>query len=116
MTTWYLQSTGHEPLRITAQLANGFFDHLIGLLNSKSPPPAGHGLLLTTRGALHTFGMRFSIDIVYFDQHLQVLDCRRQIPPWRLITTPRKTRFCLEMMANASQHIQPGLQFTREAS
>ncbi|MDR9455115.1 MAG: DUF192 domain-containing protein [Spiribacter sp.] len=115
MNTWHLHSTGPDEWVITAHIAHGFFAHLIGLLGSHSPPKPGCGLMLTTRSALHTFGMRFPIDIVYFDEQLQVIACRCRVPPWRLVRTPRGTRFCLEMMAGASQRIRPGTRFTRES-
>ena len=31
-----------------------------------------------------TFGMKFSIDLVYLDRHYRVRKIRKNVPPWRL--------------------------------
>ena len=45
---------------------------------------AGEGLWITPCEAVHTFGMRFSIDLVYLDRKLRVKKVRNNVPAWRL--------------------------------
>ncbi len=45
---------------------------------------AGEGLWLCPCEAVHTFWMRFSIDLVYLDRQRRVRKLRSAVPPWRL--------------------------------
>jgi uncharacterized protein len=45
--------------------------------------PAGEGILLRPAGAVHTFFMRFAIDVVYVDDELAVVGIAPALP-WRL--------------------------------
>jgi uncharacterized membrane protein (UPF0127 family) len=45
---------------------------------------AGEGLWILPCEAVHTFGMRFPIDLVYLDRKHQVKKVRSDVPPWRL--------------------------------
>ena len=44
----------------------------------------GEGLWIVPCESVHTFGMRFSIDLVYLDRNKRVKKVRRAVPPWRL--------------------------------
>ena len=55
---------------------------LKGLLGRDELPP-GHGLLLRPANAVHTFFMRFPIDIVFLDRDLRVLRVAAHVKPWR---------------------------------
>jgi uncharacterized membrane protein (UPF0127 family) len=45
---------------------------------------AGEGLWIVPCESVHTFGMRFPIDLVYLDRHKKVKKVRSGVPPWRL--------------------------------
>jgi uncharacterized membrane protein (UPF0127 family) len=45
---------------------------------------AGEGLWIVPCESVHTFGMRFPIDLVYLDRHKKVRKVRSGVPPWRL--------------------------------
>ena len=44
----------------------------------------GEGLWIIPCEAVHTFGMRFPIDLVYLDREKRIRKLRREVPPWRL--------------------------------
>jgi uncharacterized membrane protein (UPF0127 family) len=44
----------------------------------------GEGLWIIPCEAVHTFGMRFPIDLVYLDREKRIRKLRRDVPPWRL--------------------------------
>lgn len=44
---------------------------------------AGPGLLIPRCSSVHTFGMRFTLEVVFLDSGGSVLT-RRRTPPWRL--------------------------------
>ena len=54
-----------------------------GLLGRDGLGP-GDGLWIVPCESVHTFGMRFAIDLVYVDRKLRVRKVRSGVPPWRL--------------------------------
>src|SRR3984885_953821 len=54
-----------------------------GLLGRKELP-AGEGLWIVPCESVHTFWMRFPIDLVYLDRNKTVKKVRSGVPPWRL--------------------------------
>jgi uncharacterized membrane protein (UPF0127 family) len=54
-----------------------------GLLGRSSLAP-GEGLWILPCEAVHTFGMRFSIDLVYLDSKNRIRKLCARVPPWRL--------------------------------
>jgi uncharacterized protein len=47
--------------------------------------PADCGLLIPRCGSVHTFGMRFALDVAFLDPHGQVLRTARAVPPRRML-------------------------------
>ena len=64
-------------------LAAGFWDRLQGLLG-ESVLHEEQGLLLMPCASVHTWGMRFPLDIVFLDQEQTVLACREGVKPYGL--------------------------------
>jgi len=62
--------------------ARGFFGRLLGLAGLAGLPP-GHGLLLERTRSVHTFGMRFALDLVWLREG-RVVRIDRCLPPRRL--------------------------------
>jgi uncharacterized protein len=54
-----------------------------GLLG-RNQLPAGEGIWIVPCESVHTFGMRFPIDLVYLDRNKKVKKVRSGMPPWRL--------------------------------
>lgn len=44
----------------------------------------GEALWIIPCEAIHTFWMRFSIDLIYVDRNQRVAKVRRSVPPWRI--------------------------------
>src|SRR5215472_3491961 len=44
----------------------------------------GEGLWIVPCEAVHTFWMRFPIDLIYLDRKHRVVKIRNSVPPWRL--------------------------------
>ena len=44
----------------------------------------GEGLWIVPCESVHTFGMRFAIDLVYLDRQHRIRKIRRNVAPWRL--------------------------------
>ncbi|MFE7132330.1 DUF192 domain-containing protein [Streptomyces sp. NPDC057638] len=75
-------------------------------------------LLLTPCGSVHTFGMRFAIDVAHLDRELRVLTVRTMVPG-RLGAPRLRARHVLESAAGAMARwgVRPGtaLRVTPEA-
>jgi uncharacterized membrane protein (UPF0127 family) len=54
-----------------------------GLLKRKSLE-SGEGLWIVPCESVHTFFMKFPIDLVYLDRRRKVRKVRHAVPPWRL--------------------------------
>jgi len=53
-----------------------------GLLKHERLEP-GHGLWIKPCESVHTFFMKFAIDLVYIDRKNKVRKVRHAVPPWR---------------------------------
>jgi uncharacterized protein len=75
----------------------------------------GEGLWIVPCEAVHTFGMRFAIDLVFLDRRNIVRKVRSSVPPWRMSGCLR-ARSVLELAAGTLQNtpVHPGdtLQFS----
>jgi uncharacterized membrane protein (UPF0127 family) len=66
-----------------AEMADTSAKRRVGLLKHKSLSP-GEGLWIAPCESVHTFFMKFPIDLIYLDKKLRVRKVRRAVPPWRL--------------------------------
>jgi uncharacterized membrane protein (UPF0127 family) len=73
---------------------------LRGLLGRDGLEP-GEGLLLRPASAVHTYFMRFPIDVVFLDRALVVLGISDTVDPWRA-TSRRGAKAVLELPAGES--------------
>jgi uncharacterized membrane protein (UPF0127 family) len=55
----------------------------VGLLKHTSLN-AGEGLWIVPCQSVHTFFMKFAIDLVYLDKRRRVRKVRHTVPPWRI--------------------------------
>jgi len=65
-------------------VATGFRARLLGLAGLTSEQ-ADSGLLIPRCASVHTFGMRFELDLVFLDRRQRPLVTRRRVPPGRLV-------------------------------
>ncbi len=63
-------------------MADRPFGRMKGLLGRRSLD-SGEGLLLRPASSVHTFFMRFAIDVVFLDRDLTVVDVVKDLRPWR---------------------------------
>ena len=54
-------------------------ERLLGLALRAGPP--GHALMLPGCRSIHTFGMRFALDLVWLDEQGRVLAVDEAVPP-----------------------------------
>jgi uncharacterized membrane protein (UPF0127 family) len=74
----------------------------VGLLTRSSLEP-GEALWIVPSRGVHTWGMRFTIDVLALDEAGTVIDCVSNLRPWR-VRLPRKgTAGVLELPAGTLQ-------------
>jgi uncharacterized protein len=64
------------------RVARCFRDRLLGLAWTRSPRAAA--LLLPRCRSVHTFGMRFALDLFWVDARGEIVRVDRKVPPWRV--------------------------------
>ncbi len=69
-------------LATEADIADTSAKRNVGLLKHSSLPP-GQGLWIVPCESVHTFFMKFAIDLVYLDRKKKVKKVRSAVPPWR---------------------------------
>lgn len=99
------------------QTAAGFTSRFIGLLNRRYLEDS-EALLLRPGGSIHTFGMRFGIDVLFLDRQMRILKIVRRLQPWRLALAPRKTRSVLEVASGraATLGLRNGVQLIEQGT
>jgi uncharacterized protein len=50
---------------------------------------AGEGLLIPRCRSVHTFGMRFPLDLLFLGEDGRVVRLDRAVPPWRIVRCPK---------------------------
>jgi len=63
---------------------------------------SGEGVLLKPAGSVHTFFMRFPIDVVFLSREGDVLKVARALPAWRLAGA-RRAKAALELGADEAE-------------
>jgi uncharacterized protein len=85
----------------SCSLAENPWTRFRGLLGKKTLPP-GEGVLLRPSNSVHTFFMRFPIDVVFLDRDLEVVAVAPAVRPWR-VRARRGARAVLELAAGEAE-------------
>jgi uncharacterized membrane protein (UPF0127 family) len=85
--TVFVTETTHERMR--------------GLLGRDHLPP-DEALLLKRCRSVHTFGMEFSIDVLFLDRHERIVAIHHDVPKRRMLLNLRATQ-TLEMSGGAAR-------------
>jgi uncharacterized membrane protein (UPF0127 family) len=98
------------------QIAETPLSRLKGLLGRSRLEP-GEGLLIRPTWSVHTFFMRFPIDVVFVDRSLRILAVAPNLRPWRAAAR-RRAHAALELAAGESERrrIEPGMTLRMVAS
>lgn len=100
--TWQPPITANgipRPIRI--RVARRFHTRLVGMLGA-SDWPEDLGLAFPQCGALHTWGMRFALDLLWLDADGTILSMHPQVGPWRL-RWDRRAMLAIEFKAGFIQ-------------
>jgi uncharacterized protein len=109
-----LNQTRDTIIASAADVADTSSKRRVGLLKKERLEP-GEGLWITPCESVHTFFMKFAIDLVYLDRKKRVRKVRHAVPPWR-ISGCLAAYSVLELPAGAAaaSGTQPGDQLVLE--
>ncbi|HEX6753690.1 MAG TPA: DUF192 domain-containing protein [Solirubrobacterales bacterium] len=85
--------------------ATGFHARLLGLA-FLDRADAGPGLLVPRCSSVHTFGMRFALDLYFLDEEERILHVRRAVPARRVVSR-RDAHAVLEIPAREGGEFSP---------
>lgn len=89
-------ATRNTVVCIESRVARSFLARLRGLMFRPALSP-GSGLLLAPERSIHSFGMRFPIDVIYLDGANRVVHLDEAMPPNRIGPFVRGCRAVLEL-------------------
>ena len=95
---------GDETLVACVLVAGGILERMRGLLG-RPQPSAGHGMYLAPCTGIHTFGMRYDLDVIFLDRSLAVVRVEHGVCPCRCVWAGRGSHGALEL---ASGWMEPG--------
>jgi uncharacterized membrane protein (UPF0127 family) len=104
-----LDLTADGGTLVHARLADSILTRGRGLLGRRGLA-SGEGLLIRPCSSVHTWFMRFAIDVVYLDGDGRVIKVVSNLKPWRF-SGGRGAKMALELQAGeaATQGIVPGM-------
>ena len=91
-------ATRGAELANRVRVASGWWSRFRGLLGTSELEP-GQGLLLTPCRSVHTWGMRYPIDVVFLDREGRSVAVYPDLPPSRRTAWHRDARQVLELPA-----------------
>ena len=91
--------------------ARTFSSRVVGLAGLRDLP-SGHALLLPRCRSVHTFGMRFGLDLVFLDRHGRVAELRFGVAPGRIVGC-RRARAVVEVAQGQGPRVVAALARAR---
>jgi hypothetical protein len=90
-----MNRTAKRVLADRAILAKTWMERMVGLLGKKRLED-GEGLVIEDCSAIHTFLMKFPIDVLFLDEEMKVIATLSHLKPFR-IAIRRKGRVVVEL-------------------
>jgi uncharacterized protein len=98
-----------KQLASEVRVARSLWSRFWGLMGRRALPE-DHGVLLTPCTSVHTFFMRFPIDVIFLDRDGRVVKIIPALKPWRTALGGRGARSALELRAGVAETtgLEPG--------
>ena len=96
--TLCLATAGASRAFARVHVVRTFAARCVGLLGRKAFGE-NEGLLLAPSRSVHTLGSCFTVDVVFLDLELKVLDVMAHVRPWRVALAPHRTAYALVLRA-----------------
>jgi uncharacterized protein len=98
------------------RVANTFFSRFLGLMGRKEIP-ADEAILFPNCNSIHTFFMRFPIDVVFVKKNGEVSEVVESLASWRMLLPRRGVAHIIELKALKARELGlvKGLRLDHEA-
>lgn len=98
-TMFVFNKTKQTFLAYRARVADSVISRLVGLLGRRSLDGDG-GLWIVPSSGIHTLGMLFTIDVVFLDRDLKVVDVSELVRPFSVTKLSWQAQSVLELPAH----------------
>jgi hypothetical protein len=88
-------------------IADSFFSRLRGLMG-KSEIDENEGLLIRPCNSVHTFFMKFNLDIVFIDKNFVILEICSDLAPNRITKIYKDSKFVIEGKKGSFSKLKKG--------
>ncbi|MFD1707626.1 DUF192 domain-containing protein [Siminovitchia sediminis] len=97
-----MMANEHQVLADHVEAADTFWKRFRGLMGRKSLPERT-AIYLTPCRSIHTFFMRFSIDVIYLDKNNHIVGLEEHLQPGKTGRNVKHARSVIEMPAGTIQ-------------
>lgn len=80
------------------KVAKNFFTRTIGLLSRKSLSKE-EGLVIKPCSSIHTFFMKFAIDVLFINKKGQIIALYENVKPWKILPLHFTSSYVIELPA-----------------
>lgn len=101
-----MNRTKNQELARDVKIASSFFARAKGLLGERSLAD-GNALWIHSCRSIHTWFMRFPIDVVFVDDRMRVRKVCENVGPWRMTLPSPKLKSVFEMPAGTLSRLGP---------
>ncbi|HOV97257.1 MAG TPA: DUF192 domain-containing protein [Thermomonas sp.] len=102
---WIEREHGHPIPQVWA--ADRWWSRMRGLLARPALAKDGsQAMWITPCASVHTFGMRYALDVVYLDRNGAVVGLREHLRPWR-VSACVQAAVAVEFHTGALAHLRP---------
>ncbi len=89
-------STQNNIISEQAKMADNFFLRSIGLILEKHFSE-GKGLIIKPCCSIHTFFMKFNIDILFINKNNEIIALYENVKPWRILPIHATSSYVIEL-------------------
>src|SRR5450756_2552926 len=93
-----MDATHETVIGTQIRVADTSLSRIVGLLGKRGLD-AGEGLWIRPSSGVHTFGMKFPIDVLGLDKNLKVIQLWPRLVPWRMTSIRFRLRSVVELSA-----------------
>jgi len=97
-----------RTLAQNALMADSSLKRIVGLIG-KTGLKKDEALIIRSCNSIHTFFMRFPIDVLFVDSGNKVVFLRGRLKPWRLTPICWKAKFVIELPAGTIEESKTSL-------
>lgn len=95
-----------EKDSISTYIADTFSKRLTGYMFRREPHY--EAILLNPCNSIHTFFMKFNIDVLFVDENMIIVKKIEDLKPWRLVMPVKCAKIVIESKAGALSNFQEG--------